>query len=115
MEELFDEELEFELLDEFELELDELFDDEFELELLDEFALELDELLPATMMTPSPALVVACDDRLTSGAATGCSLACAAVPTSAAMPATKADLRLQCLVMVLLLFPDWTGCPDPGE
>ncbi|WP_254020240.1 hypothetical protein, partial [Mesorhizobium escarrei] len=57
LEELFDDEFEFELLDELELE----FDDEFEFELLDELELEFDEplddelelefdeLLPATM------------------------------------------------------------------
>jgi hypothetical protein len=60
-EELFDEEFEFELLEEF----DELFDDEFELELLDELELELldefDELLPATIMEPSLRLVAVLD------------------------------------------------------
>lgn len=104
MEELFDDEFEFELLEELELELL----DEFELELLDELELELDELLPATMIEPSLRLVIV-DGRSTSGAAAEYSFASTAVLASAAMPATRADLSFQCLVMVVTPFSDGTG------
>ncbi len=114
MEELFDEEFEFELLDELELEFDELLDDELELELLDELELELDELLPATMIEPSLRLAIVAGGRSTSEAA-GCSLACAAVLASAAIPATSADLSFQCLVMVVTPFSDRTGTCGPAE
>lgn len=66
MDELFEDELELELLDELELEFDELFEDEFELELFEELELEFDELLPATMIAPSLRLVVTGDARSTS-------------------------------------------------
>ncbi|TWI42592.1 hypothetical protein [Mesorhizobium tianshanense] len=114
-EELFDDEFEFELLDELELEFDELLDDEFELELLDELELEFDELLPATMKEPSLWLVIAAGGRLVSRDAAGYSLACAAVLASAAIPATRADLSFQCLVMVVTPFSDWTGSCGPAE
>ncbi|BCH16476.1 hypothetical protein [Mesorhizobium sp. L-2-11] len=116
MEELFDDEFEFELLEELELE----FDDEFEFELLDELELEFDEplddelelefeeLLPATMKEPSLWLDIAAGGRSVSGAA-GDSFACAAVPASAAIPATSADLSFQCLAMVV------TPCFRPGR
>lgn len=103
MDELFDDEFEFELLDEFELEFDELLDDELELELLDELELELDELLPATMIEPSLRLVIAAGGNSTSDAA-GYSLACAAVLASAAIPPISADLSFQYLVMVVTPF-----------
>jgi hypothetical protein len=112
LDELFDDEFELELLDEFELELDELFDDEFELELLEEFELELldefDELLPATMIAPSLWLVTMLAGRSASidGAAYG--FACAAVPATAAIPATRADANILELIMDLLL------CIGPG-
>ena len=101
LDELFDEEFEFELLDELEFELDELLDDEFELELFDELELEFDELLPATMKLPSLWLVIAAGGREVSRGAAGYSFACAAVPASTAIPATRADLSFQCLVMVV--------------
>lgn len=115
LEELFDDEFEFELLEELELE----FDDEFEFELLDELELEFDEplddelelefeeLLPATMKEPSLWLDIAAGGRSVSGAA-GDSFACAAVPASAAIPAS-ADLSFQCLAMVV------TPCFRPGR
>jgi hypothetical protein len=108
-----DDEFEFELLDELELEFDEPLDDEFEFELLDELELEFDEplddelelefdeLLPATMKAPSLWLVIAAGERSISGGAAGYSFACAAVLASAAIPATRADLSFQCLVMVV--------------
>ncbi|GLS34263.1 hypothetical protein SAMN04488498_109132 [Mesorhizobium albiziae] len=116
MDELFDDEFELELLDEFELEFDELFDDEFELELLDELELELldefDELLPATMIAPSLRLVAVPAGRSTSidGAVYG--LACAAVPATAAIPATRADANILDLVIGIYSFASdrgWSG------
>jgi hypothetical protein len=121
LEELLDDEFEFELLDELELEFDEPLDDEFELELLDELELEFDEplddelelefdeLLPATMKAPSLWLVIAAGGRSVSGGAAGYSFACAAVLASAAIPATSVDLSFQCLVMVVTPFSDRTG------
>jgi hypothetical protein len=113
LEELLDDEFEFELLDELELEFDEPLDDEFELELLDELELEFDEplddelelefeeLLPATMKEPSLWLDIAAGGRSVSGAPAGDSFACAVVLASAAIPATSVDLSFQCLVMVV--------------
>jgi hypothetical protein len=109
LEELFDDEFEFELLEELELE----FEDEFEFELLDELELEFDEplddelelefeeLLPATMKEPSLWLDIAAGGRSVSGAPAGDSFACAVVLASAAIPATSVDLSFQCLVMVV--------------
>ena len=99
-EELFDDELELELLDEFELEFDELFDEE----LLDEF----DELFPATMIEPS-LLAVFCPMRLASGIGTEYSLASTAVVAKAATPATRADFNFHCLDMAVtpLSGPSW--------
>lgn len=109
LEELFDDEFEFELLEELELE----FEDEFEFELLDELELEFDEplddelelefeeLLPATMKEPSLWLDIAAGGRSVSGAPAGDSFACAVVLASAAIPATSVDLSFQCLVMVI--------------
>ena len=105
LDELFDEEFEFELLDELELEFDELLDDEFELELLDELELELEELLPATMIELSLRLLIAAGGRSTSVAA-GYSLACAAVLARAAIPATSTDLNFQCSIMAFYSFSD---------
>ena len=105
--ELFDDEFEFELLDEFELEFDELFEDEFEFELLDELELELfdelDELLPATMIDPSLRPVAVLAGRSMSIAGAECSLASAAVLATAAIPATSAELSILYFVMGLLL------------
>jgi hypothetical protein len=102
--ELLDEEFEFELLDEFELELlEELeleFDDEFEFEFDDEFELELDELLPATVIVPSLRLAWMVEVRSTSGVAAGCSFACAEAPATAATPAIRADISFPYLVMM---------------
>ncbi|WP_288142855.1 hypothetical protein [Mesorhizobium sp.] len=93
MEELFDDEFEFELLEELELE----FEDEFEFELLDELELKFDEplddelelefeeLLPATMKEPSLWLDIAAGGRSVSGAPAGDSFACAVVLASAAI------------------------------
>lgn len=109
--ELFEDELEFELLDEF----DELFEDEFELELLEELELELleefDELLPATMMEPSPRLVAVLAGRSTSIAGAVYCLASAAVPATAVIPATSAEANVLYFVMGLLLCSDrvWSG------
>ncbi len=103
-----EEELEFELFDEFELEFDELFEDELELELLEELELELleefDELLPATMMEPSPRLVAVLAGRSTSIAVAVYCLASAAVPATAVIPATSAEANILYFVMDLLLF-----------
>jgi hypothetical protein len=85
-------------------ELDELFDEEFELELLDEFELEFDELLPATMMEPSSWLVTWAGLRSMSSGAVGYSLACAAVAANAAMPAARAELSVQYRVMAVTPF-----------
>lgn len=94
--ELLDEEFEFELLLEFELEL--LL--EFEFEFDDEFELELDELLPATVMVPSLRPATAVDVRSTSIGAAECSFACAEAPATAATPAIRADISFPYLVMV---------------
>lgn len=109
LEELFDDEFEFELLEELELEFEDEFEfellDELELEfdepLLDELELEFDELLPATMKEPSLWLVIAAGGRSVCDGAAGYSFACAAVLASAAIPATSVDLSFQCLVMVV--------------
>lgn len=109
MEELFDDEFELELLEEFELEFDELFDEEFddelELELLDELELEFDELLPATINSPSVRLdCVGADCFSTSGNVTGDSRATAAEPAKAARPAMIAVLSFQCFVIAVYSF-----------
>jgi hypothetical protein len=104
LDELFDDEFEFEFEelfeDEFEFEFEELFEDELELELLDELELELDELFPATMISPSlrPVVWVDCLDDLSPSGIGGCSLASAAEPSNAARPAARAVL-IQFFVM----------------
>jgi hypothetical protein len=117
LDELFDDELEFELLDELELEFDELFEEEFELELLDEFELELldefDELLPATMMEPSFRLVAASEDRSTSIAGIEYCFASAAPVAIPATPATTTDISLVYFLMGFTPFA-WTGV-GPAE
>jgi hypothetical protein len=104
--------LEFELLDELELEFDELLEDEFELELLDEFELEFEELfedelldefeelLPATMIDPS-LLATFARGCSVSGATEEYAFASADVAARAATPATRADFNFQCLVIAV--------------
>ena len=78
--------------------MDELFEEEFELELLDEFELEFDELLPATMIAPSLRLTFtagACS--ISAAAGDGC-FAYAAVLVAAKL-ASKADASFQDLII----------------
>lgn len=121
LEELFDDEFELELLEEFELEFDEVFDEEFddelELELLEELELEFDELLPATMNSPSVRFVCVggTDGFSASGSVSGCSLASAAKPANAPRPAMSAVLSFQCFVMPFTPLEMRTGSSGPAE